>query len=416
MYTLNGNHSNYGVAEQTLSDGDSVVFHYTDNYTKERGGGTTENGQTTADLHSAAELRGVAEESGSRADVYRATGDYLETLGTPQVGAVGGEWMVIGLARSGRKVPGDYYDNVLQYAAENMDANERLHPAKSTDNARVILALTAIGKDVTDVDDHNLLLGLNDLNYLQKQGINGPIWALIALDAGNYPDPDGGDVTREALIRVILDAQLEDGGWALSGENADPDMTGMALQALAPYYDRSQAVQNAVDGAVALLSAMQDGNGGYSGVDGASCESIAQVIVALTALGFDPATDTRFVKNGISILDALMQYAVSDGGFRHDLTGERDGMATEQGYCALTAYDRFMRAKTALYMMTDVIDLGGDTVPEPVDSRPADTGSAEMDAEGGFPWEMVLTVLGIGAGVTAAAVWQKRIRQANSGT
>ena len=111
-----------------------------------------------------------------------------------------------------------------------------------------------------------------------------------------------------------------------------------------------------------------------------------------------------------------MQYAVSDGGFRHDLTGERDGMATEQGYCALTAYDRFMRAKTALYMMTDVIDLGGDTVPEPVDSRPADTGSAEMDAEGGFPWEMVLTVLGIGAGVTAAAVWRKRIRQANSGT
>ncbi len=35
MYTLNGIHSNLGVAEQYLEDGDIIVFHYTDDYTQE---------------------------------------------------------------------------------------------------------------------------------------------------------------------------------------------------------------------------------------------------------------------------------------------------------------------------------------------------------------------------------------------
>ena len=37
-------------------------------------------------------------------NLYFETGDYLEKLGTPQVGSIGGEWMAIGLARSGRGV------------------------------------------------------------------------------------------------------------------------------------------------------------------------------------------------------------------------------------------------------------------------------------------------------------------------
>lgn len=35
MYTINGKGSNNGVAQQFLSDGDEIVFHYTDDYTKE---------------------------------------------------------------------------------------------------------------------------------------------------------------------------------------------------------------------------------------------------------------------------------------------------------------------------------------------------------------------------------------------
>ena len=294
--------------------------------------------------------------------IYKTTGDFMATLGTPTVNSTGGEWMVIGLARSGRTVPAGYYDNVVEYVKAKADANERLHQAKVTDNARVILALTAIGKDVTNVGGHNLLKGLDNMAYVQTQGINGPIFTLIALDSHNYPTM--GDVTREKLIQVILDAQLTDGGWALSGTKADPDMTAMAIQALAPYYKTNETVKAAVDKALEALSALQRNDGGFGSWGTVNSESCDQVIVALTALGIDPTADSRFIKNGNTVLDALAGFYVTGGGFRHTAGGERNGMATEQGYYALAAYYRFANTQTRLYDMTDVtVQTGSSNTP-----------------------------------------------------
>lgn len=294
--------------------------------------------------------------------IYKTTGDFMATLGTPTVNSTGGEWMVIGLARSGRTVPAGYYDNVVEYVKAKADANERLHPTKVTDNARVILALTAIGKDVTNVGGHNLLKGLDNMDYVQTQDINGPIFTLIALDSHNYPTM--GDVTREKLIQVILDAQLNDGGWDLSADKADPDMTAMAIQALAPYYKTNETVKAAVDKALEALSALQRSDGGFGSWDTVNSESCAQVIVALTALGIDPTADSRFVKNGHTVLDALAGFYVTGGGFRHTADGERNDMATEQGYYALAAYYRFANTQTRLYDMSDVtIQTGGSNTP-----------------------------------------------------
>ena len=294
--------------------------------------------------------------------IYKTTGDFMATLGTPTVNSTGGEWMVIGLARSGRTVPAGYYDNAVEYVKAKADANERLHPAKVSDNARVILALTAIGKDVTNVGGHNLLKGLDNMDYVQTQDINGPIFTLIALDSHNYPTM--GDVTREKLIQVILDAQLPDGGWNLSGENADTDMTAMAIQALAPYYKTNETVKAAVDKALEALSALQRTDGGFGSWGTVNSESCAQVIVALTALGIDPTADSRFVKNGHTVLDALAGFYVTGGGFRHTAGGERNDMATEQGYYALAAYYRFANTQTRLYDMSDVtIQTGGSNTP-----------------------------------------------------
>ena len=300
----------------------------------------------------AAYARLLAEQSKRLQEIYKTTGDFMATLGTPTVNSTGGEWMVIGLARSGRPVPAGYYDNVVEYVKAMADANERLHRAKVTDNARVILALTAIGKDVTNVGGHNLLKGLDNMAYVQKQGINGPIFTLIALDSHNYPTM--GDVTREKLIQVILDAQLPGGGWNLSGENADTDMTAMAIQALAPYYKTNETVKAAVDKALEALSALQCSDGGFGSWGTVNSESCAQVIVALTALGIDPATDSRFVKNGSTVLGALAGFYVDGGGFKHTADGERNGMATEQGYYALASYYRFLNGQTSLYDMSDV--------------------------------------------------------------
>ena len=403
MYTLNGKHSNLGVAQQYLVNGDVIVFHYTDDYSRENAfdqqksadevitmiaaigtvslskGAAISQARAaydnlTADekalvtnydklLAAEAAYAKLVAEMGEKLDeIYKTTGDFMGTLGTPTVNSTGGEWMVIGLARSGRTVPAGYYDNVVEYVKAMADANERLHRAKVTDNARVILALTAIGKDVTNVGGHNLLKGLDNMAYVQTQGINGPIFTLIALDSHNYPTM--GDVTREKLIQVILDAQLTDGGWDLSGTKADPDMTAMAIQSLAPYYKENGAVKAAVDKALDVLSELQLATGGFGSWGTENSESCAQVIVALTALGIDPTTDSRFIKNGLTVLDALAGFYVTGGGFRHTAGGERNGMATEQGYYALAAYYRFVNAQTRLYDMTDVtIQTGGSNTP-----------------------------------------------------
>ena len=353
---------------------------------------------------------------GKVSDSYITTGDYMEALGTPSVGSIGGEWMVIGLARSDRNVPGveDYYKKVQEYVAENIDPETgRLHKAKSTDNSRIIIALTAIGKDVTNVGGYNLLAGLSDLEFVKYQGNNGPIWALLALDSGNYPVPSGGTVTRQALIDEILRVQTSDGGWTVSGDKADSDMTGMALTALAPYYTKDLKVQEAIDKAIARLSEMQDEDGGYStSYDGttkiATSESISQVVTALSALGINADTDPRFVKNGNSVIDALLRYYVKGSGFKHIMDGELDGMATEQAYYALTAYYRFLSGKTNLYDMTDVIDMGGDPVEVPTEPTvPATTEPTEVEpAKTGFPWWILVicVVSGCGLGMVIAIV------------
>lgn len=347
----------------------------------------------------------VTNEEGEEEDAFTVTGGYLADLGTPTVNSIGGEWMVIGLVRSGYEIPDAYYDNVVAFVCENINEKQQLHHAKSTENSRLILALTAIGKDVTNVDGHNLLLGLTDMEYLLKQGINGPIWALIAFDSGNYPIPEG-NVTRETLIETILAAQLPDGGWALTGEVSDPDMTGMALQALATYYTGNELVKASVDKALITLSQMQEEDGSFASIDGPSSESIAQVIVALTALEIDPDQDARFIKNGNSVWDALLSYYIPGGGFRHIPEGELDGMSTEQGYYAMTAYYRMLEKKTSLYDMTDIIDCGGDpvpTVPTQESSEQVEK-AAEQETEKDTGW---IGVLGL-CGCTLAAVLLNR--------
>ena len=339
--------------------------------------------------------------------IYKTTGDYISGLGTPGVGSIGGEWMTIGLARSGRDVPDGYYDAVVDYVKANIDENGRLDYARSTENSRIILALTAIGKDVTDVGGYNLLGGLDSMEFIENQGINGPIWALIALDSHDYPT--SGDVTREKLVQTILDAALENGGWALTGTTADPDMTAMAMQALAPYYDTDENVRAAVDKALDVLSAAQLPTGGFVSWGSENSESCAQVIVALTALGIDPATDSRFVKNGMTALDALASFYVDGGGFRHTASGELDGMATEQGYYALAAYYRFVNGQTSLYDMSDVtIQPNTPATPDqPANpDTPADPGTAQPTGDRGVTvWVIAFTVSALCA---AAVIGRKK--------
>lgn len=304
------------------------------------------------------------------AEKLDSTGDYLISLGVPGVGSIGGEWRVLGLARAGKitsELSDGYYENLVSYIEENGSA--KLDARKSTENSRVIIALSAIGKDATDVAGYNLLEPLSDYDFVTWQGLNGPVFALIAFDTYNYEIPNSGDgvtqTTRENLINYILESQLENGGWTFFGSTADPDMTGMTIQALAPYYNKNADVKNAVDKALDVLSSSQQDNGGFASWGTVNVESCAQVLTALASLGIDAGTDERFIKNGNTIVDAIMEFSVENG-FAHVKDSGYNQMATEQAYYALVSYNRVKNGKTSLYDMSDVkelmYDVNGDGV------------------------------------------------------
>lgn len=305
--------------------------------------------------------------------VNKAAAYMVKTVTDPQVGSVGGEWAVLGLVRSGYSVPGAYYQNYYANVEKYVEACKGvLHQKKYTEYSRVILALTAIGKDPANVAGYNLLTPLGDYDKTVWQGLNGPIWALIALDSGNYAMPQNKDAatqaTRQMYIDNILSHQLADGGWSLTGtggssEPADPDMTGMALQALAKYTSSADSadVQTAVDKALSCLSGMQDQNVGYASWGTTNSESVVQVLVALCELGLKP-DDSRFVKNGNTLLDNLLSYQQADGSFKHTTDGSGSNqMASEQGLYGIVAALRNMDGKNSLYRISDAINIGEST-------------------------------------------------------
>ena len=320
--------------------------------------------------------------SSVQSEVQSSAAFMLSSVKSPEVGSIGGEWAVLGLARSGYSVPTSYYDEYytrVEKYVKNCDGV--LHDRKYTEYSRVILALTAIGRDPSNVAGYNLLTPLGDFDKTIWQGLNGPIWALIALDSGNYSIPKNTtaktQATRQLYIDEILNRQQKDGGWSLTGTgDSDVDISAMALQALAKYQDQ-KAVKSATDKALTYLSKVQDNKGGFSSWGTTNVESVAQVVVALCELGIS-LDDTRFVKNGHGLVENLLSFRQSNGGFYHVLDGS-DGnnqMSAEQGFYALVAIDRAENGKNSLYRMGDVVKNT---------SKPTNVNKSKADASVNVP-------------------------------
>ena len=299
-------------------------------------------------------------------------------------------WNVIGLKRSGLYVPESYinlfYSNVIAYC-ESKDW--QITRAKYSDYSKLILALTAIGVDARDVMGHNLLAYLSDYENVSRQGNNGTIWALIALKSNPaYEIPEDPSAVQqnseELLVKKVVGMQCQDGGWTLMGTTGDSDMTGMAMQALASYYNKDgyENVTEAIDKGLAWIEKNQLSSGGFGTMNTETSESVAQIITALCGVGIDCGEDARFIKNGKWPMTGLFQYYMPEGGFMHVAAdagnngggagGIIDGMATEQGLYATVAYRRFLDGETFLYDMSDVAISAG---TKPVVSPTIDTGS-----------------------------------------
>ena len=301
----------------------------------------------------------------STQEALKKAESYLQkTVTSPVVNTLSGEWSVLAMARDGYLT--DYARNayLTELYKTLQDKKGILHHVKYTEYSRVVIALSALNISPTSVNGYNLLEPLADFKKVSGQGINGSSSALIALDTKKYEIPElkngKTQTTRDALIADILGKEIEGGGWALSGNIADPDVTAMTIQSLVPYMSRND-VNAAVNRGIEKLAALQDADGGYSsdfisesGNPVKNLESSAQVVIALSAVDASLIQQEKFMKNGKTLLDELLRYQKEDGSFCHVIGEKSDAMATDQGTLALLAWSRAMNGQTRLYDMTDL--------------------------------------------------------------
>ena len=254
---------------------------------------------------------------------------------SPQVASIGGEWAVIGLSRAGLLTGSQRSAYLAALEDTLLETKGVLSQRKYSEYARVVLALTALGENPRSTGGYDLTAPLLEGEMVEWQGINGPIFALLALNSGGYP----GEEARARYLQDILQAQGGDGGWSLAGSKGDPDVTAQALQALAPYEEESPEAARAVEAGLACLEALWNG-GAF-----VTSESCAQALIAYAALDRTAPQ---------ALVEEFLSYQQSDGRFAHLPGGEGNQMASEQALCALCALARQARGLFPLYDMTAV--------------------------------------------------------------
>lgn len=320
------------------------------------------------------------------------------------------DWTALAMARAG--IADDYagYLARLQAYVERQYAeNGGLHAVKATEYHRIALTAAALGGDPaafgakpdgTAID----LVAEGTYNWqgeedLGGQGLNGWIFALLTIDAVGAEVPADTRYSRQDMLDAIVSAQLPDGGFSLGGGTMDMDITAMALQALAPYREQYQEV---IDAALNALSAAQTVTGGFESWGAQSSESCAQVILALTALNIDPTADERFQKNQRNVVEALMDFRLSDGGFAHEKDGPLDAMACEQAMQALTAMELRQQGEGRFFDLTAAHPVQLETTPDTDTETPAESG-------GSFPvLPVVLIVIAVVIAMALVLVLKKK--------
>lgn len=291
-----------------------------------------------------------------------------------------GEWVILDMAAYEDQFPSAAAETseVAKQAYINYAVNSIGAPGYSAAQtySKAVLALGAIGVDpakLYPVNSNNpidvgaLLEELTTTSYFDAP------WVLLA-DLHDCVTLTAAQIN--ALITLLKENQSESGLYGYEWESqfyTDADTTAYAVAALAALYNTNDVAKEVIDKAIAGLSAAQDASTGSFG----NANSDAMVIVGLAAMGIDPDTDSRFVKNGKSVVDGLLSYANSShNGFLYN--GSDNALATEQGFRALVAAYQVMQTGNAY----NVYDFSHNTALIPGRATGSGTVSTPGDSSG----------------------------------
>lgn len=247
------------------------------------------------------------------------------------------EWYVLALCQYHATLDYTAYEKALKHHLQETST------ASGVTKEKYALTLLAIGEE----NPCTFVNGLNDA--VGSQGQMSWVYGLHLLNNGVALE----NHTAEEVVSTLLSTQLEDGGWAIMGANGDVDVTAMTLQALAPYCQQSDRVQAACEAGLTFLSEKQLDTGDFSSLGNANSESTAQVLMALCALDINIYTDSRFIKEGATVLSGLLRYRLEDGSFCHVYEQGTNNSATVQALCALVSLWRWEENLSPFYQFKE---------------------------------------------------------------
>lgn len=260
------------------------------------------------------------------------------------------EWMQLGIYENLPQDDGPNTNNGFDIAKEIKDLN--VGPkGRMTDIARLTMLLTSRGYDCSNLAKYNggkpFLDGSNNeidnlvanIASTTDGGVNGRIFALCALDMGNYTLPANGARSRESLLEQLLNHEYGSDGY-------DVDMVGMLMYAIAPYQEVSGYEERTKakldEGVEAILKEMREDYTFHSWGT-VNSESVAQVICALASCRIDPYSDPRFGDGDRTILTQWMDMFSTPDGFKHVQSESASNLlATYESCYALQWYLGFL--------------------------------------------------------------------------
>lgn len=183
------------------------------------------------------------------------------------------------------------------------------------------------------------------LNHtIGEKGIMSYIWGLYMLNTCGFYY--GKASNHDEVIESLISYQCSDGGYTLSGDVGDVDVTAMAMQVLAPYapspfrsawFPIDSLLVESLSASREFLDTHQLEDGDYESFGTRCSESTAQAALAYasmyTGIFTSLKTDTLIDRG---LLEGLLLYKQDDGGFSHTLGLPSNDMASSQVLQALT--------------------------------------------------------------------------------
>lgn len=244
------------------------------------------------------------------------------------IGLSGGAWSLIGLIKSGVKNAAtdryqkEFYDDVKRKLSNQNGVLDREDYTKCEITA---IGVKLIGENPENVDGYDITKYVKDFEKIRKQGSDAVSFALILSQMTGVALPDENEYIK-ALIRDINEGQRYT-------DKKRANLAIRAIQGLSYYKNREDISVNAnVEKWMDGLSRLQEDDGSMG-----SCESTAEMIIALTSLGKDPISEKQFIKDGKSLFDGLLSYKTKNGYVNTRGERKRNVVATEKALLALTS-------------------------------------------------------------------------------